>query len=83
VIYLSSLPFEDLGFKTDLQGSPYPPLTWAILNKVPNVVTLGAVFFGGLWWLTKRKNEIALGLIDDNFEENHVEDESLHQGDQS
>ena len=83
VLYLSGLPFDRLGFNTDLQGSPYPPLTWAILKKVPNVVTLGGVFFGGLWWLTKRKNEIAVGVIDDNFEANHVEDKSLHQGDES
>lgn len=83
VLYLSSLPFESLGFNTNLLDSPYPPLTWAILNKVPNVATLGGVLIGGLWWLTKRKNEIALGIIDNNFDENNPHNESQHQGDAS
>jgi formate dehydrogenase iron-sulfur subunit len=83
VLYLSGLPFHRLGFNTDLQGSPYPELTWAILNKVPNVVTLGGVLLGGFWWLTKRKNEIALGEINGSYDEFEFEDESQHQGDES
>jgi len=58
VLYLAGQPFETLGFNTGIQGDPYPALTWAILNKVPNVVTLGGVLMCGFWWLTNRKNEI-------------------------
>ena len=41
VLYLSSVPFEQLGFDTALQEEPLPNLTWAALNKVPYVVGVG------------------------------------------
>ncbi len=59
VLYLAGQPFESLGFNTNLQDSPYPALTWIVLNKIPNVVTLGGVLMCGFWWLTNRKNELA------------------------
>ncbi|MBI5503405.1 MAG: 4Fe-4S dicluster domain-containing protein [Deltaproteobacteria bacterium] len=55
VLYLSSMPFAALGFNTEAQSSPYPALTWAVLSKLPNVVSVGGVLLLGFWWLTKRK----------------------------
>lgn len=55
VLYLSSVPFEELGFRSVLQGSPYPRLTWQVLSKIPNVVATGGVLLCGIWWLTKRR----------------------------
>lgn len=74
VLYLSGQPFEDLGFKAGLQGSPYPALTWQILNKVPNVVTLGGVLMCGFWWLTNRKNQIARSVVESHNGEHEAWD---------
>jgi formate dehydrogenase iron-sulfur subunit len=59
VLYLSAVPFEQLGFRTPLQSDPYPRLTWAALSKIPNVVGVGGVMLAGIWWLTNRKEEVA------------------------
>jgi len=58
ILYLSQIPFEELGFKTQLTTVPLPMYTWNALSKVPTVVSVGGVFFYGIWWLTNRKNEI-------------------------
>ena len=34
-LYLSPVPFEDLGFKSGLETAPMPPLTWDVLSKIP------------------------------------------------
>jgi Fe-S-cluster-containing dehydrogenase component len=56
-LYLSSVPFDQLGFRTDLGTTPYPEYTQEFLYSVP------VVFFGlptllvGLKLLADRKNE--------------------------
>lgn len=55
VLYLSNVPFEALGFPTDLRGEPYPRLTWEILSKIPNVVGIAGVLLFGVWWITSRR----------------------------
>lgn len=59
VLYLSPVPFEQLGFKTDLQTTPLPVLTESVLHKLPGVVTLGGVFLAGVYWITNRRSEVA------------------------
>jgi len=39
-IYISPVPFEKLGFKTDLGTTPYPEYTKTFLYSVPLVITL-------------------------------------------
>lgn len=58
ILYLSSVPFEQLGFRTKLESSALPLLTWNALSKVPSVVTVGGVFLYGIWWITNRRTEI-------------------------
>jgi formate dehydrogenase iron-sulfur subunit len=58
VLYLSSVPFEQLGFKTQLESTALPMLTWNALSKVPSVVTVGGVFLYGIWWITNRRNYV-------------------------
>jgi formate dehydrogenase iron-sulfur subunit len=55
VLYLSDVPFEDLGFKTVTSSDPYPRLTWEVLSKLPNVVSVGGVLMMGIWWITRRR----------------------------
>jgi formate dehydrogenase iron-sulfur subunit len=58
VLYLSSVAFDSLGFKADVQGSPYPRLTWDILSKIPNVVSVGGILLFGIWWIVNRRDTL-------------------------
>jgi len=71
VLYLSSVPFEEIGFDTKLhvdtmphgfdpklKEGAMPPLTMRALSKVPNVVGIGAVLLSGIWWITNRRHEV-------------------------
>jgi len=40
VLYLAAVPFEELGFRTDLGETPYPELTAGFLYAVPVVLTV-------------------------------------------
>ncbi len=58
ILYLTSVPFEQLGFKTELQKSAMPMLTWNALSKIPSVVSVGGVLLYGIWWITNRRTEV-------------------------
>ncbi len=55
VLYLSPVPFEELGFKSVQQGTSYPHLTWNILSKIPSIVAVGGVGLVGIHWIIKRR----------------------------
>lgn len=59
VLYLSSVPFEELGLPTVHKGDPYPRLTWDVLSKLPNVVGVAGVLLLGVWWVTGRRDVLA------------------------
>jgi len=59
VLYLSAVPFEQLGFPVTVNGDPYPKLTWNVLSKLPNVVSVAGVTLFGIWWITHRRDEVA------------------------
>lgn len=59
VLYLSAVPFEQIGLKTHVPQRALPPLTWQVLNLVPDVVSVGTVLLGGVWWITNRRDEVA------------------------
>lgn len=48
-----------LGLPNVKAEGPLPQLTWQALKHVPDVVMYGGVVLGGLFWLTKRKEEVA------------------------
>jgi formate dehydrogenase iron-sulfur subunit len=58
IFYITSVPFEKLGFKTQLQTAALPTLTWNALSKVPGVVTVGGALLYGIWWITNRRTEV-------------------------
>lgn len=58
VLYLSSVPFSELGFTPTEKSEAYPQLTWAVLSKLPNAVSVAAVGLGGLWWIFNRKDTL-------------------------
>jgi formate dehydrogenase iron-sulfur subunit len=58
VLYLSAVPFEEIGFAAGLDDEPYPRLTWEILAKLPNVVSIGGVALLGIWWISGRRDTL-------------------------
>ena len=58
VLYLSPVPFEQMGFDVKLGKEPMPLLTMNAMEKIPNVVTVGGVMLAGIWWITNRRDEV-------------------------
>jgi formate dehydrogenase iron-sulfur subunit len=59
VLYLSAVPFEALGLPANLPHDALPGYTYRVLSRIPSVVTLGGALLGGIWWMTKRREEVA------------------------
>jgi formate dehydrogenase iron-sulfur subunit len=60
VLYLSDVPFEQLGFVTPPMNQPMPTLSAAALGEVPTVVAIGGSLLAGLYWFTQRKRQVAI-----------------------
>lgn len=58
VLLLSDVPIESLGYRANISKEPLPLLTWNVLQKIPNLVTVGSVLMGGIWWITNRRIEV-------------------------
>ncbi len=54
MLYLSSTPFEQLGFRTDLPSEPLPDLTWNAQSKIPAVLGSVGVLLSAIAWWTHR-----------------------------
>jgi len=59
VLYLSAVPLEQIGLRTNVPMEPLPAFTWRALSLVPDVVSVGTVLLGGVWWITNRRDEVA------------------------
>jgi len=59
VLLLSSVPFEEFGYQTQLTSQALPLLTYRVLSELPQVVTFGAALLGGIWWITSRREAVA------------------------
>jgi len=58
ILYITSVPFEQLGFNTQLHTEPLPELTMNALSKIPTIVTVGGVLLAGVYWITSRREEV-------------------------
>lgn len=58
-LYISDVPFEEVGMRTDLVSTPAPALTAGALGVVPMVVGLWPVFLTGMYGMTKRREKVA------------------------
>ncbi len=56
-LYLAAVPFEKLGFRTDLGDTPYPEYTKNFLYSVPIVLTLWPAFLLALNNATKKDDD--------------------------
>ena len=59
VLFIGPKDPQALGLPRVDTKSPLPDLTWNALKHVPDVVVFGGVFLSGMFWLTKRKEEVA------------------------
>ena len=59
VLLLSSVPFAEFGYPTNVGSQALPQLTWHVLSELPQVVTFGAALLGGIWWITSRREAVA------------------------
>ena len=57
MLYLAGVPFEQLGFRTDLGTTPYPEYTKTFLYSVPLALVLAPAFMLGLRQATKGRND--------------------------
>jgi Fe-S-cluster-containing dehydrogenase component len=58
-LYISGVPFDQIGFKTSISTTPYPEYTKGFLYAVPFIFVLLPTFLLGISQLTKRKNDLA------------------------
>jgi hypothetical protein len=58
-LYLSAVPFKEVGMREDLGITPAPKLTSGALSGVPMVVGLWPVLLTGIYAMSKRKEKIA------------------------
>jgi hypothetical protein len=58
-LYLSSVPFSQIGMREDLGTTPAPELTSGALGAVPIVVGLWPVLLTGIYAITQRKEKVS------------------------
>jgi len=57
-LYLSDLPFEKLGFKSNLTADPIPSFTWEVVSRLPMVVAALASLFGVVATTLPKKEKV-------------------------
>jgi len=77
VLMLSNVPFETLGFRTDLLEEPLSQLTWKIMSKIPNYVVVSGVLLYGLYWIINRRMELA--ELEDKSTDSHKSKKTIDQ----
>jgi hypothetical protein len=60
-LYLSGVPFNEIGMREDLGITPAPSLTSGALSAVPVIVGIWPVFLIGMAAMTKRREKISAG----------------------
>ena len=75
-LYLSAVPFEQIGMRMDLGITPAPELTAGALGAVPMVVGIWPVLLTGIYAMSKRKEKIAAA------EKAQAVDDALAQADE-
>ncbi len=58
-LYISGVPFEEVGLPTNLGVTPFPELTRDFLSAVPFVLVVWPALLGGFYALTKRRQQMA------------------------
>jgi len=59
VLYISNVPFEQLGFPMSVPKEPIPELSWRVLSQIPKYSVAAGVVLFGINWITQRRAEVA------------------------
>jgi len=59
VLLISSVPFIEFGYRSNLSTDPLPLFTYRVLSRIPDFVPMGGILLGGVWWITHRREEVA------------------------
>ncbi len=59
VLFLSNVPFEQLGFPMNVPSEPIPQLSWRVLSQIPKYTVAAGVVLFGIHWITARRAEVA------------------------
>ena len=59
VMFISAVPFEQLGFPMNLPKEPIPELSWRVLSQIPKYTVAAGVMLFGIHWITNRRTEVA------------------------
>jgi formate dehydrogenase iron-sulfur subunit len=59
VMYLSAVPFDQLGLPTNVPMEAIPELSWRILSQIPKYTLAAGVVLFGVHWITARRTEVA------------------------
>ncbi len=58
VLYLADRPMQKFGFNPKLPEVPLSHFTEQIMTKIPSYIFWGGTLLFGIWWITKRRNEV-------------------------
>jgi formate dehydrogenase iron-sulfur subunit len=56
---LSSIGFNNFGFRPDLTERALPLYTYQVLSRIPDFVPLFGTMLGGIYWITHRRQDVA------------------------
>jgi len=59
VLFLSAVPFAELGFPENLPDEPIPRLSWRILREIPKYAVVSSILLFGIHWITARRAYVA------------------------
>jgi len=59
VMYLSNVPFDQLGLPMNVPNEPIPELSWRVLSQIPKYTVAASVVLFGIRWITARRTEVA------------------------
>jgi len=83
VLMLSAVPYELFGFRPHYTEEALPEHTWAVLQHVPDIASLGFVLLGGIWWITNRRDEVAQAAMEEVMGRPNGAAVSKKEGDES
>jgi len=59
VLYISNVPFDQLGLPMNVPKEPIPELSWRVLSQIPKYSVAAGVVLFGIHWITARRAEVA------------------------
>lgn len=75
VLFLSNVPFAQLGFPMNVPSEPIPDLSWRVLSQIPKYTVAAGVVLFGVRWITARRTEVARFEAEEHRRHQHTTDD--------